>query len=82
MDVVRHNDITPYTPEISRLPSFATNLAHNLASQNRLAILGANRYENNHGFVESFDGRMVCRMPTGMEFIFHICMADTEVGPP
>lgn len=72
MDVVRHNDIAPDTPEIRRLPSFATNLVHSFAGQNRLPILGANRCQQNYRLVEALDEWVVRGMSaTRMRTITH-----------
>ena len=56
MDVVRHDDIAPYAPEIRCFPNLAANPVHRLAGQNRLPILSADRCQQDYRLVEVLDG--------------------------
>lgn len=82
MDMVGHDHIASHPPEICPLPNLMANSMDGIASKHGATVSRAHRRQHDHRLVEALKGRMVRRMPAGMEFIVHICMADTEVGPP
>jgi hypothetical protein len=67
MDMIGQNYIATDHPMISLLPSIKNRLMHGRRGEQRCALLGANRQEDQHGPVAGGKNRLMNRTVTGRE---------------